>query len=384
MMGIVAAAFHVYVEGASGASPGALRKLAEAMSTRYGVPATDLEARLSRGRFRVKANVDRATADELLRDLEAIGARATIEDASAPTRPSGPLATQPARATTPPPTAARSTLPPPTRPGPSTPPAGTPYQSGLSAAFSTEPSAAASLGALEQTGGSFSLASLDGVDSPGGSAAPSEEVLAASFGPPQGQAPRPATPSVRPKDVPVDLFAPPDAEDAVMKMELADDELAHQARKKATIPPQTEPIAPAATTGTLAMRRSNPSIQPATEAIAAPTSSRLGPLADPRTRFAAGVVLSILIGFVPAHLVGRWREHSAYGEVDRKVIAAQEQALTIEAWQALDQLRASELVRKQSDQRQVAVTGLLVWALAGGGIGYLWFRRIRWDELEDA
>ncbi len=382
MMGIVAAAFHVYVEGASAPSPDALRKLAEAMATRYGVPATDLEARLSRGRFRVKANVDRATADELLRDLAAIGARATIEDASAPTRPSGPLASLPARPT--PPTEARSTLPPPNRPGPSTPPAGTPYQSGLSAAFSSEPAAAASLGALEQTSGSFSLASLDGVDSPGGSAAPSEAVLAASFGPSQAQAPRPATPSVRPKDVPLDLFAPPDAEDAVMNMELADDELAHQARKKSTIPPQTEPIAPAATTGTPAMRRSNPSIQPPTQAIAAATSSRLGPLADLRTRFAAGVVLSILIGFVPAHLIGRWREHSAYGEVDRKVIAAQDQALTIEAWQALDQLRASELTRKQSDQRQVAVTGLLVWALAGGGIAYLWFRRIRWDELEDA
>ncbi len=383
-MGIVAAAFHVYVEGASAPSPGALRKLAEAMATRYGVPAADLEARLSRGRFRVKANVDRATADELLHDLEAIGARATIEDASAPTRPSGPLASQPPRPTTPPPTTPRQTLPPATRGGPTTPPAGTPYQSGLSAAFSSEPSAAASLGALEQNSGSFSLASLDGVDSPGGSAAPSEEVLAASFGPAPAPAPRPAKPSVRPKDVPVDLFAPPDAEDAVMKMELADDELAHQARKKSTIPPQTEPIAPAATTGTPAMRRSNPSIQPPTQAIAPRVSSRLGPLADPRARFAAGILLSILIGFVPAHLVGRWREHSAYGEVDRKVIAAQDQAVTIEAWQALDQLRGSELVRKQSDQRQIAITALLVWALFGGAIGYVWFRRIRWDELEDA
>jgi hypothetical protein len=55
--------FHVYVEGAVDPSPDALKKLAEIMASRYGLPIADVTARLAKGRFRVKANVDRATAD---------------------------------------------------------------------------------------------------------------------------------------------------------------------------------------------------------------------------------------------------------------------------------------------------------------------------------
>ncbi|MEO7734284.1 MAG: hypothetical protein ABIY55_25225, partial [Kofleriaceae bacterium] len=73
--------FHVYVEGVTGTAPDAVRTLSDAMAERYGLPAGELYARLAKGRFRVKANVDQTTADTYARDLEAIGARVRIEPA---------------------------------------------------------------------------------------------------------------------------------------------------------------------------------------------------------------------------------------------------------------------------------------------------------------
>src|SRR4051794_2083801 len=65
------------------------------MAARYGVPADEIYTRLSKGRFRVKANVDKATADEYARDLQAVGARVAIEPASPSVVPP-PLAATPA------------------------------------------------------------------------------------------------------------------------------------------------------------------------------------------------------------------------------------------------------------------------------------------------
>ena len=75
-------AFHVFVDGARDRSPPGLARVAAAIGERYGVAARDVETRLARGRFRVKANVDRATAHEYARDLEALGALVSIVDAA--------------------------------------------------------------------------------------------------------------------------------------------------------------------------------------------------------------------------------------------------------------------------------------------------------------
>lgn len=73
-------AFHVFVDGPVDASPNATTRLAEAMAKRYGLPSSELSTRLARGRFRVKSNVDRATADAYVKDLTALGARVSIEE----------------------------------------------------------------------------------------------------------------------------------------------------------------------------------------------------------------------------------------------------------------------------------------------------------------
>src|SRR5688572_7177073 len=237
----MAAMFHVFGEGATDATPAGMHKLAQAIAQHYGLPATDLLARLQKGRFRVKGNIDRELADKYCRDLERLGARCVVEAANAQNS---------AKATPLPFPAVR----------PATPPAGVPaaggaqqYQSGLAAAFSGEmPSA--SLGALENEGASFALSSVDGADDK----APS----APSFEPPAGGhsasiGPAPDKPKAgkadKPKDVPLDLFAPPEAAaEAAFKVDLADDE--PDPRKRASTPPPVADEAPA--------RKSQPSMQP--------------------------------------------------------------------------------------------------------------------------
>src|SRR5215470_8550654 len=61
--------FDVFVEGPVDPSPGAVRKLAETIAGKYGLSAEDFATRLARGRVRVKAKVDRHTADAYVKSL---------------------------------------------------------------------------------------------------------------------------------------------------------------------------------------------------------------------------------------------------------------------------------------------------------------------------
>ncbi len=379
--------FHVFVEGATDGSPAGLSRLADAISAHYGIAAPDLLSRLAKGRFRVKGNIDRATAEAYVRDLTRLGARCAIEEA------------QPAQRLTPTPFPA---IQPPAAPPPRTSsPAiggGQQYQSGLAAAFSGE-QPVASLGALEGDNVSFALSSVDGADERSGApsaaafAPPSEVGVSASIGPPPA---KPRTEKVakpekgaKPKDEPVDMFAPPDAQDAAFLVDIADDEKEFSARKRASTPPANVPIVPAAEpapppsrASTPAMRRSAPSIQPATEPIAtAPAATKSG-FANQNTRFIAGVVLSMALGFVPAHFVGKWREASAFEAIDRKVIGTQNLAETPEQYELLDQMRADQLAKKHSERRNAAIIAIFVWAAVASGLAFVWFRKIDWEKLE--
>jgi hypothetical protein len=71
--------FHVYVDSVTGMAPDATRALSEAVSASYGVPAADLYVQLTHGPLRVRANVDRSTAETYAHDLAVIGARVRIE-----------------------------------------------------------------------------------------------------------------------------------------------------------------------------------------------------------------------------------------------------------------------------------------------------------------
>src|SRR4051812_6188327 len=82
--------FDVFVEGAVDSSADAIRRLADKMAIKFGLSAGDLVARLVRGRVRVKAKVDRGTAEAYVRELDKIGARCVIE-AARPTAQTPPV-----------------------------------------------------------------------------------------------------------------------------------------------------------------------------------------------------------------------------------------------------------------------------------------------------
>jgi hypothetical protein len=420
------AAFHVFVDGATDSSPGAVERLAEAIGKHYGLPGADFLARLQKGRFRVKTNTDRATADAYKRDLERLGAVCTIEEANADNsqrttpipfpavRPATPPAGLPAvKAATPPAglpvtRPSGSSLPPPTRP--STPPPVGGFTSGLAAAFSGE-QPAANLGALAGGDIPLSLASVDGSDEKGGPAEAAFEPpgagMPASIGPaPEKSAAekKAAEKKARPKDEPLDLFAPPDAQGDEFKVDIASDELEVSARKRASTPPPMETV-PQSSSQQLARaksepaaraksepaaRKSQPSLQvpnvTATPAggvsVVATAPSKLGPLGNERVRYIAGIVLAILIGFLPAHFVASSIEKDAFAEIDQKVIHVQQQADSPEMYAMLDKQRADFIDRKESERRNAAIIAFVVWAIAGGGIAFLWFKKIPWDSFE--
>ena len=362
--------FSVYVVGAVGGSGEALAKVAEAMASRYGLPADDLLGRLNRGRFRVKAGVDRATADTLKRDLEGLGARVQIDPATGASE-----------------AVKRASIPPPNRPTPqpraSTPPPMGSLQSGLSAAF-TE-SADADLGALDQFANldKISLSSVDGHDNAGPSASSFEPpgTMSASIGP--ASAP-PAPTAPKPRDVPVEMsFAPPD-DGAEIKVDIAPDEIEHRARKAEQARKNTPTATPLlqATPVTRASVRVTPVATSAAAPVVTRVSGRLGPFGDERVRLAVGVAVAILLGLLPAHLIASSWERSAYARVDAKVDQQQKTVETPEDWAALDAFRDRELEQKKSERRSIAMVAMLIWAAAGAGIAYVWFRRVPWDRLD--
>ena len=349
------AVYHVFVEGAVDGTPDGVERLAAAIAEHYGLPVAELRVRLAKGRFRVKGNCDRDTAESYTRDLTRLGARCAIEGGDdAPTRTASPsLPPRPQNSSLPP----RTTTPAPARPSGK-------LQSGLAAAFSGE-TPAASLGALADDAGMLKLASVDGADEPAPAAPP------AVFEPPPSP-PRTATKPKVAEPPPVDMFAPPDAEaEAAFKVELADDEVERSAKKRASIPPATAPAAAPEPPS----RISRPSMQPPHAVVAQPRG-----LADPKTRFALGVLVAIVVGFIPAHAIASLREHAAYSEIDRLVDKTQHEADTQDAYDALDAFRARELARKYDARHNAALLAFLIWAAAGGGIAYVWFRRIRWPD----
>ena len=104
----------------------------------------------------------------------------------------------------------------------------------------------------------------------------------------------------------------------------------------------------------------------------------------PRSRVVAGVLLAIVIGFIPAHLIASMREGKAFKKIDEQIIATQAAADTPEMYATLDPFREAQLARKESERRSIALQSLLIWGVVAAGLGYVWFRRIPWDRMPGA
>lgn len=374
------ASYHVFIERAQDPSPKAIARAAMAIGQRYGLPPEAIEQRMSQGRFRVKANTDLQTARAFAGDLERLGVVCTIEDVAgtklglgtpppqlgttAP--PPRPAATR--QASSPPPSAAhepsaheRTVLGRDRAPESSSSAA---YQSGLAAAFGDEASRPdTDLGAL---GGaesqSFALAALDGSD-----AAQSEDTNASSFDPPPD-------PSAR-----ANLFRPPDEQDAAQNLELAVAPARPAPPPQAALPGPHEASAAIALPTTHAQHTVAAPAPPTSTTPSSPTPTTTSPLTRaaqtlatrPRVRLLAGVMLAILLGFIPATLFASWREGSAYADSRNQLHKAYADAQTIEQWRGLDEMIKGERGVMNSTRQTIAITGILIWAAAGGGVAFV-------------
>ena len=90
---------------------------------------------------------------------------------------------------------------------------------------------------------------------------------------------------------------------------------------------------------------------------------------------------AIILGFIPAHLIASARESSANKAIDDEVIEAQNKVTTLEQYNGLDAMRTAQESRKKTEHRNIALVSLLIWAAAGAGIAYVYFRRVPWDRV---
>ncbi len=106
-----------------------------------------------------------------------------------------------------------------------------------------------------------------------------------------------------------------------------------------------------------------------------------GGLRDARVRMVVGAMLAVGLGFVPAHIVGTMREQAAYNELDRDLARREASIRTREDFAAFDAVRDSYAARKRSARTNIVLVSLLVWAAVGGGVAWLWFRKVDWDHV---
>ncbi|MEZ4401474.1 MAG: hypothetical protein R3B06_15725 [Kofleriaceae bacterium] len=379
--------FHVFIEGARSTAPGASGELARAIAARYGLPAAELEKRFAMGRFRVKGNVERATAESYAADLASLGAVVAVVPAAAPPPTMVPAVTLPSAARMAPP--ARSA------------PEGGGGMADLGALSGEVPLTLSTLDGADDASASRSLplpASFGPPDDAHGRSSSRDLGLPASFGPADDEPPATRSSS---RDLAAaaaaaayDPFAPPESQTDAPELVLA---VERPARRSAPPSSAGEGAAPRAEDG--AGRAGT--IAPPPEAAGAPgrggttappsaaapttggrpAGSALGFLRDDGARFIAGVVLAVAVGAVPALLVGGARERSAFAKLDGELADRQGQVTTRDEWDGLDRVRATIAERKRSDRQAIAITTLLLWAVLSGGVAWVWFRKVDWDRV---
>jgi hypothetical protein len=299
----------------------------------------------------------------------------------APVGADRPRATPPALPPLPAPRAAPPPIPkaaPPAsvRPAPPARPAGG-YESGLSAAVGGTPNV--ELGALDSLA-DVKLSSLDGEEDASPAPPPLAEPIAAPASSPSRDAfavpddeetplelDVPAAPA-RPKGQlaePIVAAAPPPDEAA---------ELAPPAPRPTTPRPATPIPAPA----TAPRRLPTPIPRAGTSAAPVNAKERLldGVTADPRRALLAGVLLALVVGYLPATLYVSLVAEAKYAVIVKDVELAQSGTLTESQWQDLREVRRDAVTRLEHARTRIAVTTFVVWAMSGVMVLFLWYRQV--------
>lgn len=342
----------VFIERCRDSNPATAQSLARAIAQRYGVEPQQILGRLGAGRFRVKANLDLASAKRFMEYLEAEGALCSIANDA------GEIVARSAEVTpTPPPDLVEDDFLPLYTP----PPADGPemhYESGLSAGF-TGASDSQDLGVLADaaaaSSGSLTLSTLDGKSSdpkagPGaGSVADAGDVEA--FLPPEmlketkielEDEPEPAPPA----------YEPPVRTPAPQSHVVADEPEFFEAG------------------------------EPPPEAFSKRATNLL--IVSSRGRLALGVLLAFVLGFVVSSTVASGMEKGQYAKAATDLETAYADADSIEAWSELDGVRKSAIGSMERRRRNIVITSLIIWLAVGGLLLFLWLRVINWERVERA
>jgi hypothetical protein len=161
---------------------------------------------------------------------------------------------------------------------------------------------------------------------------------------------------------PVDLFAPPE-DDGPQQLHLVEE----------LRPPRRSSLAP----------EGAPMMAPAVApAVAPPFVPRAGSDASTarrlqarlRVAFAIGIFAAALIGFIPAHLVAKARERSAYERIDNRARIAQSEITTVAEWNSLDDVRTALSRQKHAAHQEIALLSILLWVGISGALSFSWIR----------
>lgn len=402
------AAFHLFIEGVA-TTPGTdATQVATAVGARFGIDGGEIARRLAAGRFRVKGNVDYATACSFRIELERLGVRCAIVDAATNaivTAPPPPASMAPAKPIAPAaPVVAAPTVAAVAPIAPIAAAATGQYQSGLAAAFGGGNMHVGddAMGALAT--GAFRLTALDNnSDADDGDdvttfdnlpptpldATPSPDALPplTLLAPPPLSAAAPATarPAAAQPSSPNSnaAFAPPSEHgeggeqaltllvDVRAEKKQAAEEVATRAKSQmlAVATPAAPEVPDAAGAGA-AVSSPQVTVRKALEAALAPNP-----------RWAIGVLLAMLLGFAAAHAYAAGKERAAFAAVDARLAARQAAVVTPTEWDELDAYRATELAAKSTAQRNIAQSAAAVWLLLSLALGAAWHLAVPWPRV---
>ena len=419
--------------------PGATETLAQAIGNHYGVPAQTILAKLAQGSFSVKSQTDIATARRYRSDLEALGAVCELRDsqtgallAAEPDVEELTLQPEPAPLRTPLPTSQTARPP--------TPALGKheqdPSLAGLAAA---DGNFSADLGAIGA--GNLSLSTLDGRT---GDTEPPPIAGMPSAPPPTPQVASShnvvsldsrdlaSAPLPHPGSSDANRFAPPTVEGHEEELTLAFDpaidgppggqsapvaavveSAPHATQTMAPEPPPQRTMAPepppqrtmapepppqrtmAPEPGQQAEHSQRQTLSPEVSTDSSPpkpsigarfsefvVSMRGGLAARGRGAFVTGVAIAMLCGFLIAHVVGVIQETNAFPPARKELLASYAEATDESSHAGLESIRASTIDLISSRKRRIATTSMLLWLVVSAGIGFVWFRVIRWEQLD--
>jgi hypothetical protein len=330
--------FQVFIERAKDPSPGGLELVARNLAQRYSFPQQLILDRLRAGRFPAWSNLDYETARRCSSELESFGLIVTVVDEAAPAAPPKPATRPPA-----PPIAAPVAAAP-------KPAAAPVYTSGLAAAAGG--GGGQELGALADVD-SWQIAAIDGSV---------EEAP-----PPLRSSAAPSGAAAHADAVEEDPFAPPASEREEVELEIPVEQLAttsNAAAQQLAAPPPVASIEPDAP-------------PPSADPLPARVVAAIG---EGRGNLIAGVAVALLLGFLPAHMVGCQRE-KGYDEIRESVAAEIALIDSPEAWDNAAVAQAAGQATIESRHSSIVVSSVGLWLLAFGGLLYVWLRVIDWDRL---